>query len=387
MKNRKIIVWILPVLLFAGILIWAFLGRDHVQAKTIGELQQERTNQIETMLEEYQRQVDDTLARMEREMVHTDALSEYEKSETFQNTSENLRLQILEIRSQITLLKETSLGEADFVWYQQEMTRQLRLLQEKYNRLEEEDRTELKGQLALLHRDLEAFRTEYEDASKTVQNSINHVEQEIGTRKGTIYEESKLSIWQTLDEMEEWLKEQDADDGALRQELENLRRQTETLFEQLNIGLEEIELQVAAKMDASAFYAYKDSLDQSMITLQNAVAEVEEGLEEESGTRMQEDENLQAQLDDLQDRWNQFCNVSDVSLDDIDIALGSLRQVIGNQDVSQIGDGTISGSITYLYKEMGECRIHYDATRGHFYAEYSGDGEWISRQLDYVGET
>ena len=63
-----------------------------------------------------------------------------------------------------------------------------------------------------------------------------------------------------------------------------------------------------------------------------------------------------------------------------------MQDTIGSHDISRMGDGTVSGAITYLYKEMGDCKIRYDSERGHFYAEYFGGEDEISRQLDYVSQ-
>lgn len=391
MKQRKIFVWILIVLCLLAILFFALAQGERVQAKTVGELQGENTEKMRRMLEDYSRQVDVTLEQMEREMVRRETLENYEKSREFDSFSGDIRDEINGIRDVITRLENTSLEDADFEFYQQEIARKLLELQEKYRSLEEKDgdREELRRQLRLLQQDLESFQADYGNASEKVKRAILHLENEIGDREETIYGEYEGNIWSALEELERWLEQSDSHSGDLQIQLEELRRETEQLFENLETGMDEVKEQVRTKMDATAFYAYKDSVDISMAALEAAVEEVEGLLQNEGNLRMEEDYRLGEQLAELTESWNRFCDVGGVSLTDLQIAIRAMQDTIGNHDISRVGDGTVSGAIAYLYKEMGDCKIRYDSERGHFYAEYSGGEDGISRQLDYVsqGET
>ncbi|MDD6504892.1 MAG: hypothetical protein PUF45_05590 [Lachnospiraceae bacterium] len=388
MKQRKIFVWILIVLCLLAILFFALAQGERVQAKTVGELQGENTEKMRRMLEDYSRQVDVTLEQMEREMVRRETLENYEKSREFDSFSGDIRDEINGIRDVITRLENTSLEDADFEFYQQEIARKLLELQEKYRSLEEKDgdREELRRQLRLLQQDLESFQADYGNASEKVKRAILHLENEIGDREETIYGEYEGNIWSALEELEQWLEQSDSHSGDLQIQLEELRRETEQLFENLEMGMDEVKEQVRTKMDATAFYAYKDSVDISMAALEAAVEEVEGLLQNEGNLRMEEDQRLGEQLAELTENWNRFCNVGGVSLTDIQIAIRAMQDTIGSHDISRMGDGTVSGAITYLYKEMGDCKIRYDSDRGHFYAEYFGGEDEISRQLDYVSQ-
>lgn len=388
MKQKKILIWIPIALCLLAILLFALARRERVQAKTIGELQGENTEKIRQMLEDYSRQVDVTLEQMEREMVRQETLENYEKSREFNSFSGTVRDEINGIRNVITQLENTSLEDADLEFYQQEMARKLLELQEKYRSLEDEagDREELRRQLKLLQQDLESFKADYENASEKVKGAILHLENEIGDREETIYREYEGNIWSALEELERWLEQSDSRSDDLQIQMEELRRETEQLFENLEAGMDEVKEQVKTKMDATAFCAYKDSVDISMAALEAAMEEVEGLLRNEGDLRMEEDQKLGEQLAGLKESWNQFCDVSGVSLTDIQIAIRAMQDAIGSHDISQVGDGTLSGAITYLYKEMGDCKIHYDSDRGHFYAEYPEGEAWISRQLDYVSQ-
>ena len=344
MKQRKIFVWILIVLCLLAILFFALAQGERVQAKTVGELQGENTEKMRRMLEDYSRQVDVTLEQIEREMVRRETRENYEKSREFDSFSGDIRDEINGIRDVITRLENTSLEDADFEFYQQEIARKLLELQEKYRSLEEKDgdREELRRQLRLLQQDLESFQADYGNASEKVKRAILHLENEIGDREETIYGEYEGNIWSALEELEQWLEQSDSHSGDLQIQLEELRRETEQLFENLEMGMEEGKEQVRTKMEATAVYAYKDSVDIYMAALEAAVEEVEGLLQNEGNLRMEEDQRLGEQLAELTENWNRFCNVGGVSLTDIQIAIRAMQDTIGSHDISRMGDGTVS---------------------------------------------
>lgn len=409
MKNKRIIGILLAILLVVLVAILLFCKKGSIKASVLRDYEGDKEQSIEELVKEYEREMMRELEVMEKDLTALEKNRELDAEQLadlqgkYDSFSHDVKLLLKEMRIEVAGLENQKLDKADLEAYQEAMANQIAGMKNDLASVELGERENKKNNEKLvksleeMQKELTAFKENYEKNNAQIEEDIKKMQSEIGSRKETIFENYENGIWKALEEYDKALHEFENGNQKMHKDmqqaissnqmtLEEMKKASESNMNTVHKRLDELDENVAKKLDITTFETYKDGVNMSVNDMLKEIDELKKALSQEVNDRTESDEEINQRIDELTASWNSFQVNGTMTLAQIESSLAALQQVIGNEDISDYANGTISGAIADLWMQCGDCRIYYDEVTAHFYAEYMVGEQHVLRQLDYVNE-
>ncbi len=405
MKNKRNIGILLAILLVV-LLAFFLLGRGrNVKASTVGALESDGQKSIEAMVTEYEREMNLELTLMQNDLALMEkdgslTAEQLEKlKEKYNHFAGEVRELLAGMKEEVAALEEQKLDKADLATYQEAIAREIAGMKSDLSKVEAKSGENGSGNEKLLvmlgkmEKELTDFRSDYESRNAQMEEEMRAVKAEIGNRMETIFQNYEGGLWKALEDYDKELKKLGQTDSDLSEAisknqmtLEEMKNTSSRDLTNVHNRLENLDGKVEQKLDITAFLTYQEGMNLSVNSMLKEIDDLKLALQTETTNRVESDEEINRRIDALTQDWNSFQVNGTMTLAQIESSLAALQQVIGNEDISGIGDGTVSGAIASLWEQCGDCRIFYDENTNHFYAEYMEGEHMVLRQLDYMNE-